>query len=577
MENKWSAPEISGEDDGQCDADREVARWLENRRYQTVLRATHTIAFEYNIETKNQYVSSAIHEVLAGNYDGRMLSNVMLEDGVIHPEDVANALQFREQVKRGEVGEMTLRLKTVSGGYKWYRMSLVVCEDDPRVYVGVLADVDEEKRQRDLLRYRAEFDPISGIFNKETFFQKTQSLLEEIQGKETYLLRFDIDRFKLINQMYTISEGDRVLCYVGQALREMSRNGETYARMGNDVFSICLIRSRAEVLDFIAELERRLSEYPITFQFIMSIGVLHIKAYHGEPVNILCDRAAMAQRKVKGNYMQRVSFYEKAMSDELNREHYITGCMRKALGDQEFTIYLQPKFDMRTSRVIGAEALARWNHDGEMIPPGDFIPLFERNGFILPLDEYIWDLTCRKMRDWLDRGLEIVPISLNVSRIHLYDPYFCEKILELSEKYQIPPSLLELEITESAYTESPQILYGIMDRLQEHGFAFSMDDFGSGYSSLNALKDIPVDIIKIDLNFLREARRGTEAGRTVLEGTVRLVHSMGLPIIAEGVETRDQADFLLSIGCTRAQGFYYSRPLPCEQFEKLLAQSGADN
>lgn len=547
-------------------------KWLEDERYLTVLRATHTVAFEYDPKTRIQYTSPFIHEYVAGNYDGRLLSEVMLQDGVIHPDDIELSLQFRNNVESGKTGKMTLRLKTPKGDYRWFEMILCSCNmEGESLYVGVLRDVDSEVRQSELLRYRAEYDSISGIYNKHTFFDVTKKLLEEEPEQLHFLIRFDINRFKIINELYTIVEGDQVLHYVGTILRRLTYPYETYARLGNDVFAMCLTRTEEEVLNLLEELEKSVEAYPLAFRFVLSIGILRIDHYHGEPINLLCDWAAMAQRQVKGNFVKRYNFYDKSMTDTLNREHYITVCMEGALKNRQFLIYLQPKYDMCSNEIIGAEVLARWKHpvDG-MIPPGDFIPLFERNGFILRLDEYIWEQACKALRKWLDMGLNPKPVSVNVSRIHLHDPKFCDKVLELIERYQLPPSLLELEITESVYIECAQTLYDIMEKLQEKGFKFSMDDFGSGYSSLNILKDIPVDIVKIDLNFLREARRGAAVGKGILKGTIQLVQSMKLPIIAEGVETKEQAEFLISVGCTHAQGYYYAQPMPVDEYEQLL-------
>lgn len=548
--------------------------WLEDKRSQAVLRLRHAAAFEFDTATGRQAHSPDIGEYVAGNYDGRLLSQVMLEDGVIHPDDITLSLAFREKIKSGKAGHMTLRLLTPRGDYHWFQMSMSPCGSvSPGLFVGVLADVDEEVRQEKILRYRAEFDAVSRIYNQSSFYEKTRALLESEREQPHYLLRFDIDRFKLVNELYSISEGDLVLRHVGQALQSLARPGETYARMGNDVFCACLCREEPQILQFICDLEERVNQYPLSFHFVLSVGILQIPRYDGQPVNILCDRAAMAQREIKGNYIRRYAFYTPAMSQALNREHYITGCMHRALEDGQFQIYLQPKFDIQNNQITGAEALARWFHpvDG-MIPPGEFIPLFERNGFILRLDEYIWELACQVMRRWMDQGFRLFPISVNVSRIHLHDPDFCSKITALVEKYRVPSRLLELEITESAYTDSPQVLYKIMDKLQSQGFQFAMDDFGSGYSSLNMLKDIPVNIVKIDLNFLRDARRGKEAGRGILKGTVQMVRGIHLPVIAEGVETKEQADFLLSIGCTQAQGYYCARPMPVPEFEAVYFQ-----
>lgn len=551
---------------------REKYTWLSDRRYQTVLKATQTIAFEYNPVTKEQTVSPFINEYIAGNYDGRLLSNVMLEDEVIHPEDIQFSLDFRNEVAAGTATEMVLRLRTPGGPYHWFKMCLCpYTGDNSLFFVGTITDIDKEMQQRETLRYRAEYDMTTGIYNKTTFYSSTKKWLETEPDTFRCLIRFDVDRFKLINELYSLSEGDRVLCRIAAFLRENTTPPETYGRMSSDIFLVCLARPKEEASAFITALENELGKHSIDFQFVLSAGIVCIESYKNEPMNALCDWAAMAQRTVKGNFINHIAFYEDSLLAALNREHYITKNMKKALDRKQFVMYLQPKYDMRDRTIIGAEALVRWQHpvDG-MISPGEFIPLFERNGFVLKLDEYIWELACQTLRGWIDSGQKPVPISVNVSRIHLQDMDFCEKLLVLIKKYDLSPHLLELEITESAYTDNPASLYDIMDQLQDAGFRFSMDDFGSGYSSLNILKDIPVNLVKIDLNFLRQSRRGLEIGRDILKGTIQLIKGIDLPVIAEGVETKEQADFLMDVGCVHAQGYFYAKPMPVPDFEKLI-------
>lgn len=553
------------------------ATWLNNEEYLTVLRATHTVAFEYDPAAKKQLVTSNISELVSGNYDGRMLSNVMLEDGIIHPEDLEISLRFREQARSGTAVEIVLRLKDPHGTYRWFRMGLYPHKrGNHPVYVGVLTDVDNEVRQKEILRYRAEYDPVSDIYNKATFFAYTRELLKAEPHIPHYLLRFDIDRFKLVNELYSSKEGDRLLRFIGSILRDFSLPGETFSRLGNDVYCVCLTRSEEAVLHYIDELTQRMNTYPLNFTFVFSVGIVRISEYAGESIDILCDRAAMAQRSVKGSYIRHYAFYEEWMSRELNREHFIIGNMHRALNEREFKLYLQPKYDVTSNLIVGAESLVRWvRPTGEIIPPSEFVPMFERNGFIIPLDEYIWEETCKYLEKWRGLGLTSFPVSVNVSRLHLHDKNLCDKLLKLIRKYHLTPRMLELEITESAYLESPQMLYEIMDRLQSMGFMFLMDDFGSGYSSLNSLKDIPVDIIKLDLNFLKDSRRGESIGKNILHDTVRLIQNIGLPVIVEGVENQKQADFLITMGCYIAQGYYYSKPMPAPEFEQLiLTQQG---
>ena len=204
--------------------------------------------------------------------------------------------------------------------------------------------------------------------------------------------------------------------------------------------------------------------------------------------------------------------------------------------------------------------------------PGQFIPLFERNGFIVRLDEYVWERACQLLRNWLDRGQEAVPLSINVSRVHVYNPTFAGRLINITDKYKIPRQLIDLELTESAFVENPEELFRMMMNLRKEGFRVSMDDFGAGYSSLNMLKNAQVDTIKLDRGFLSESA-STEKGRIVVQYAINLAKELNLDVVAEGVETKEQMEFLLKAGCTAAQGFYFSKAAPAEQFETMLLES----
>ena len=257
------------------------------------------------------------------------------------------------------------------------------------------------------------------------------------------------------------------------------------------------------------------------------------------------------------------------MKTELQKKPSIEDDMHKALLNNEFVMFLQPKHSIKTGRIIGAEALARWNHPTKgMVSPGDFIPVFEQNGFIIKLDEFIWEQACRQIRDWIDAGIEPVPISVNISREYIHTIDVTSTLLKLVEKYDIPISLLELEITESFDSNGVE---EIVKRMKKAGFKMLMDDFGSGYSSLNMLKSTPFDVLKIDKSFLDEFMESSR-GRKIIEHTISMSQDIGLDIIAEGVETLEQAKFLSECGCDAAQGFYYSKPIPAPDFNKRLIE-----
>lgn len=549
---------------------------LDIKAYLTILEESHIIAFEYDPESNTEWTSPYIGKFLAGNYDGRLLSQVMLQDEVIYPDDLEKALEFREQVFAKEVAELTLRLLTPQGDYRWFRM--VTKSGGRQNCVGILLDVDGQTRNQEFLRHQAKIDPISGIYHRNAFLNKVQVLLEKERDRDYYLFIFDIDRFKLVNELFGTDEGNRVLEYIGNILRNSAKKEDIYGRLRDDYFCMCTDRNRGDTIKLIEEISREITKYPLAFRFFLPVGIVDISRNCQESADMLRDKARLAQCKIKGNYLRNYSFYRPEIGIQLNREHILIAGMEKALQEHEFEIFFQPQYNMQNGRIIGAEALARWRHPNlGMISPAEFIPLFEHNGLIVKLDEYIWDLACRTLRDWLDRGISAVPVSVNVSRVHLYDVTFCNKIVPLCEQYSIPHSLIELEITESAYANQPQELFPAMDVLRQAGFVFAMDDFGSGYSSFNILKDIPINTVKLDLRFLEKARRGELVGNTIVKYAVQLMNELNLIVLAEGVETREQASFLQEIGCRYAQGFYYAKPMPLDEFEQLLIENQSRN
>ena len=288
------------------------------------------------------------------------------------------------------------------------------------------------------------------------------------------------------------------------------------------------------------------------------------------PVDSIIDRAALASKTIKGRYDQHEAWYDAKLRDQLLREQEIVGSMETALAQGQFNIYLQAQFDNATGEIVGAEALVRWMHPEKgMISPGDFIPIFERNGFISKMDEYIWNLTAKTLHERLERGLKAVPVSVNVSRMDVYDPTLSDRIAGIIKRYDIPRELFRLEITESAFVDDPRQLIETVNKLHALGFIIEMDDFGSGYSSLNTLKEVPIDVIKMDMRFISN-EGDMERGGVILNSVVRMTKWLGIPVIAEGVETQSQAEFLRSIGCTVVQGFLYARPLPVDEFDALL-------
>lgn len=430
------------------------------------------------------------------------------------------------------------------------------------------------------LKYREMYDPLTGIYTREKFFEKTREVIDCNPEQTFVFVRFDIHKFQLINQFFGVEEGDRLICYIADdiaqdalIIQEASGRADrpvvSYGHIGADVFCTCIpYKGEKDLLDHFQIVRNKLCEYGLGFEILPVFGVYIIKDPR-QAVSDMYDKAHMAAKCCKGNYVENYAFYNESMRKMVVDEQRIINDMAAALENGQFVLYLQPKYNIKRNLLDGAEVLVRWKHPEKgMISPGAFIPVFERNGFIVKLDYYVWEKTCALIRKWMADGKKPYPVSVNMSRVSLYDPKLADTLCELVDEYGIAPSLLQLELTESAYTDNPVTIRETMSRLQEKGFTVLMDDFGNGYSSLNALKDIAVDILKMDMGFVSRTDF-PERGRCIMASVIRMAKQLDMPVIVEGVETQDQLEFLKSIGCEYVQGFYFARPMPVESYESL--------
>lgn len=405
-----------------------------------------------------------------------------------------------------------------------------------------------------------EKDILTNVYNKEYFLSEVEYILQENPDKKYDLICFDIDRFKLINDLYGTAGGDRLLQYIAKVYSDICMQYHwIIGRLHNDVFVILMERGSMSYEELTTAVSRQLESVSVNVKIVLSFGIYPITDCHLS-ASVMCDRALMTSKSIKGNYETTYKIYQDVLRQNIMDEQTIINEMENALVNHEFVPYYQPKYNIETGSIIGFEALVRWIHPQKgIIPPNQFIPLFESNGFISQVDFCIWEQVCQDLRRLLDKGYYVMPISVNVSRIELY-LNIKEKLLYLLDKYNVPIELLRLEITETAYTNNPEQLIEVVDKLRKQGFSILMDDFGSGYSSLNMLKEVPVDVLKIDLNFLQDLQTSGKSEK-ILESVLIMSRKLSLSVIAEGVETKEQIDFLRSIGCLRAQGYYYSRPV----------------
>ncbi|MEG1594189.1 MAG: bifunctional diguanylate cyclase/phosphodiesterase, partial [Oscillibacter sp.] len=421
------------------------------------------------------------------------------------------------------------------------------------------------------LRHMAEHDALTDLYNREKFFTASRAMLDQHPDETFAFVRFDIDRFRLINSFFGEAEGNRLLQFIADKMREFAAAIPyvTYGRMEADVFCFCEVYSDAHFQRLIQLTQQELRNFSAQYYVEPSFGV-YVITDAAIPVETMYSRAAMAAERCKGNHLQNFAFYDSAISEELFRTQSILNDMDAALEQRQFVVYLQPKYDLRSEKPYGAEALVRWQHpERGLLQPGAFIPVFEHNGFISKIDYYVWEEVCRLLHRWIDEGQSPAPISVNVSRMNMYNPHLVKVLSTLVERYDVPPALLQLELTESAYMDNPASMKETLKKLHEAGFVVLMDDFGSGYSSLNTLRDIAVDILKIDMKFLPA---GTTDGRSerILTSVIRMAGWLGIPVVVEGVETAQQRDFLKSVGCGYIQGYFYARPMPVAEYETLM-------
>ncbi len=386
------------------------------------------------------------------------------------------------------------------------------------------------------------------------------------------LIQFDVKRFKLINENYGEDAGTEMLHFLTRQLNNYCSNPRLSARMSGDVFMLLTpYTDKDDILKTISELQLNLKGFrEYSYEFVFGVYQIDDRSIS---VRTMCDCAAMARQSIKKNALESVAFYNKNMQKAIKERKFVESHMKKALDNNEYIIYLQPKFSISSGEAIGYEALVRWQSpECGMIYPDSFIPLFEENGFITKLDAYVWECACMVLRDWIDRHYTPLPISVNVSRANLDNESFLDVLDGLIDKYRLPKHLLELEITESIENDAT---LRMTEKIKERGFILLMDDFGSGYSSLNTLQDTRFDVLKLDREFF-STHMSNDRGKKIIMHTISMSKDVGLGLIAEGVETADQAQFLENCGCDTAQGYLYAKPMPVQDAEKYLKNTIQD-
>lgn len=413
-----------------------------------------------------------------------------------------------------------------------------------------------------------QYDRLTGLYTKEYFYKLAKDILAEETDKEFDIVCSDIENFKLVNDIFGIVSGDSLLRKVGMACKESMKGSGICCHLNADQFA-CLVERHSYTQEQFADICKRISTLFSLKNISMKWGIYAIED-RSLPVETMCDRALLAARNIKGQYGIYYAVYDDALRSSLLEEQSITDSMETALATGQFEIWLQPQYRIMDNALTGAESLVRWNHPKRGLQkPSVFIPLFEKNGFISRLDQFVWDKTCALMKIWSDRGYPDIPVSVNVSRADIYNMNLPDIFMKIINKYGLEVSRLPLEITESAYTEDPEQIIEMAESLKNLGFSIEMDDFGSGYSSLNMLNQLSLDVVKLDMQFIRNETAKPD-NKGILKYIMDIARSMGLSVVAEGVETKEQLEYLRKIGCDYAQGYYLAKPMTCQEFEELL-------
>ena len=547
----------------------------DERRYREILRATGTTVFVYDAVTGN-YSADIPEQHTAARFDGRPLTEIFTESGTADNAAITALKDALDTVisKGEERKSVRCRLKTLGGALRWYEVQFIKIRNSDSLTQKILIvanDVDSRVTTENTLRFRAERDPLTGLYNRETFFEKAAEMINAREAGYYVMACFDINGFKVINDRFGISRGDAILKYIGKIFEDgFDRLGGIACRVTADNFAVLYPHSLADSA-MLADIREKAhtpecSPQPITF----SIGRYPVEDKTLSP-DAMFDRAMIAESSVKGRYDIHIAYYSEKMREKILQEQAIINEMNLSLKNGNFEIWLQPQYEHPSGKIFGAEALVRWRNPAvnEIILPGKFISLFEGNGFIYELDKFIWEHTCMILRRWLDSGISPLPLSVNVSRYDIFRNDFYSTVTGLVEKYNIPVELLRLEITESAFAKSTEQITTVVRQLSDYGFTTVIDDFGSGYSSLNALKDVPADIIKLDMRFFTGDGISSR-GEHILKAVVGMAAELKIQVVAEGVESREQADFMDSIGCGYVQGYLYAHPMPLEEYEKIV-------
>lgn len=517
------------------------------------------LMFDYN---NNLQVYNGAAEKMLGVSYGYPMEKYIQENELYYT--------MEEPEKTSDTNREFTRTKLISG--RTYLIHGQELRDEKGKFVGTLiiySDITGQEKLKDEVVLYATRDQLTGLWNRDYFFEMAEKTIRENPDEEFIMVASDIYHFKMFNEILGTRMGDDLLLAIAQGYRECSKRLWVFSRISGDRYGLLMPKSDFNEEAFLKVVHDIFNRKHYELKVHCYIGVYEIrdKSIGAES---MYNRAFMALESIKGDLQKEIAYYHEEILKKRIFETTTLDELDRALLNDEFVIYLQPQLDVRTKQVVNAEALIRWKKpDRGIVMPSEFIAIFENNGMIAKLDYHVWELACRQLATWKEEGNEERTLSVNISAKDFYLSDLYESITGLVDKYKINPKNLKLEITETAFVLDVKKQMDLVRKLQAYGFIIEIDDFGSGYSSLNSLKNICVDVLKLDMKFFEKTDE-TDRAERIVQSVVKLANELGMPVIAEGVENQDDLEMLERVGCQIVQGYYFSKPLSVADYEAFL-------